>query len=152
MIEETTGKINIKDIDVVVIPRILLPMCAVKGLVETLKEFFDNIYVSYKLDDIECNKTSIVSNEYREIFKKVKRKNKKKNHVYTTEMKFFIVMHRIAVADDLWYYMIQNTIKLIGENYYDSHDETIKHKGGYITIPYNMKEFEKKMKKRNKEQ
>ncbi len=146
-----TGQKKIEDIDVMVIPRILLPLCAVNGLVEVLNNIFGKAYASYRVDDIECTKIAMIDSEYQNIFKRIKQKSKKKNHIYITEMPFFIVMHRIEVSDNAWYYMIQNTIKLVGEGHYDAYDKERALAGGVVTASYNMKKFEKKLKERSVE-
>lgn len=144
---EITGKIDASRIDVLVIPRILLPVSAVNGVVEMASDVFGSASASYILDNNKCERSALINNEYRQIFEKIKRKYKKKNFIYITEMPFFIVLHRVEVADTLWFLMITSTTKHVEEGVYESYEKERKQSGGIITIPHDMKKMKKRIDK-----
>lgn len=141
-------QIDASELNAVVIPRILLPPTAVNGMVELMNDIFGSASASYILDNNKCERSVTVDNEYRHIFERVKRKYKKKDFVYITEMPFFVVMHRIETAEILWFYMITSTIKHVEEGIYNAYDEDRKRLGGIITVPHNMKKMKKRLDKR----
>lgn len=141
------GKIDASELKAVVIPRFLLPPSAVNGMVEIVNDVFGSASASYVLDNNKCERSDIVDNEYRHIFEKVKRKYKKKNFVYITEMPFFVVMHRIETEEILWFFMIKSTIKHVKEGIYNAYDEDRKRLGGIVTVPHDMKKMKKRLHK-----
>ena len=140
-------QIDASELNAVVIPRILLPSTAVNGMVELMNDIFGSASASYILDNNKCERSVTVDNEYRHIFERVKRKYKKKDFVYITEMPFFVVMHRIETAEILWFYMITSTIKHVEEGIYNAYDEDRKRLGGVITVPHDMKKMKKRLDK-----
>ena len=144
---EITGKIDASMINAVVIPRIILPVSAVNGVVEMASDVFGSASASYILDNNKCKRSVAVDNEYRQIFENIKRKYRKKDFVYITEMPFFIVMHRIETADTLWFFMITSTIKHVEEGVYESYEKERKQSGGIVTIPHDMKKMKKRIDK-----
>ena len=138
-------QIDASELNAVVIPRILLPPTAVNGMVELMNDIFGSASASYILDNNKCERSVTVDNEYRHIFERVKRKYKKKDFVYITEMPFFVVMHRIETAEILWFYMITSTIKHVEEGIYNAYDEDRKRLGGVITVPHDMKKMKKRL-------
>ena len=144
---EMTGKIDASMINAVVIPKILLPVSAVNGVVEMASNVFGSASASYILDNNKCERSVLINNEYREIFEKLKQKYKKKNFIYITEMPFFIVLHRVETADTLWFFMITSTMKHDEEGVYDSYEKERKHYGGIVTVPHDMKKMKKKLDK-----
>ena len=140
-------QIDASELNAVVIPRILLPPTAVNGMVELMNDIFGSASASYILDNNKCERSVTVDNEYRHIFERVKRKYKKKDFVYITEMPFFVVMHRIETAEILWFYMITSTIKHVEEGIYNAYDEDRKRLGGVITVPHDMKKMKKRLDK-----
>ena len=140
-------QIDASELNAVVIPRILLPPTAVNGMVVLMNDIFGSASASYILDNNKCERSVTVDNEYRHIFERVKRKYKKKDFVYITEMPFFVVMHRIETAEILWFYMITSTIKHVEEGIYNAYDEDRKRLGGVITVPHDMKKMKKRLDK-----
>lgn len=138
-------QINASELNAVVIPRVLLPPSAVNGMVRIVNDIFGSASASYILDNNKCERSATLDNEYRNIFEKVKRKYKKKDFVYITEMPFFVVMHRIETAEILWFYMITSTIKHVEEGIYNAYDEDRKRLGGVITVPHDMKKMKKRL-------
>lgn len=138
-------QINASELNAVVIPRVLLPPSAVNGMVRIVNDIFGSASASYILDNNKCERSTTLDNEYRNIFEKVKRKYKKKDFVYITEMPFFVVMHRIETAEILWFYMITSTIKHVEEGIYNAYDEDRKRLGGVITVPHDMKKMKKRL-------
>ena len=145
-----TKKINVSEIDAVVIPRSFTPPCTVKAIVEILTEVFGSASSSYILSDYPCEKSIIIDREYKQILENIQKKYKKKNYVYVTEMPFFIILHRVETADTLWYLMITNIMKLVKEGKFNSHTKVRSLMNEVVTIPYDMKKMKKSVNKKVK--
>jgi len=134
-------KIDVSQIDALVIPREFTPRCATIAVVDVMKEVFGGASASHILSKKPCDKTITIDDEYRQIFENLRDTYRKKDFVYITEMPFFVILHRREVKEILWFYMITSTMKLVETGQFERKNMEI------TTIPYNMRKLDKKIKR-----